>query len=487
MSMLPHILEFSIKELCEAGSVFEKVKVTKQVYGGSYQIKLNDTYVAFLHKSHLPGANVEAQEEQDPDSKKKPAKLIDELEVGQQIAKVRVKELNYFDGVAQVTMKSQIVNTVAMDYSSLEVGQFVNAQIDSVNEVRKIVNLSLNDFVKGQLRLEHMADFPIKTIPPKFTQTGKAIKVRVFQIDERAVTFTKKESLMKHDVPMYASQKAVKKGDKIIGVAVAQNEHGFIVKSFGEVKGMLNFTDVKEKKGDVKVGSSVKCYVLFNKKGSGLALTLDKKKARAEKVSEADSKTLADWLPTEEEFTQIKEAYSSLSKNNLECVGKTFTWKIVESKANYYVLRSVLDKKAKFAILPKPLASCFGLSLQLDQEDFTFEGFVYQELNKVPIVSFNPILGKLNELIPRQQSDLQAGKPHLGLVESISSTLGLTLQFPNFTSKIAIKDMQHTDNLSIHYEVGMPLIAAFNKTGRLSCKDVVLYNVMLSDQQQQHR
>lgn len=75
------------------------------MYGGSYQIKLSDTQVAFLHKSHLPGANVEVQEE-DPDQKKKPAKLVSELTVGQQVDKVRVKELNYFDGVALLSMKS---------------------------------------------------------------------------------------------------------------------------------------------------------------------------------------------------------------------------------------------------------------------------------------------------------------------------------------------------------------------------------------------
>jgi hypothetical protein len=36
----------------------------------------------------------------------------------------------------------------------------------------------------------------------------------------------------------------------------------------------------KTEKGEIKVGSFVKTYVLFNKKGSGLALTLDKKKAK---------------------------------------------------------------------------------------------------------------------------------------------------------------------------------------------------------------
>ena len=97
----------------------------------------------------------------------------------------------------------------------------MNAHIDSVNEAKKIINLSLSDFVKGQLPLEQMADFPVKTIPSKFTQTGKQIKVRIFAVDERVITFTKKDSLMKHDVPLYPTLKAVKKGDKIVGVAVA--------------------------------------------------------------------------------------------------------------------------------------------------------------------------------------------------------------------------------------------------------------------------
>lgn len=54
------------------------------------------------------------------------------------------------------------------------------------------------------------------------------------------------------------------------------------------MKGLLTFADLKEnqskkEKNDLKTGSIVKAYVLFNKKGSGLALTLDKKKARKQK------------------------------------------------------------------------------------------------------------------------------------------------------------------------------------------------------------
>ena len=79
----------------------------------------------------------------------------------------------------------------------------------------------LNDFLKGTLRIEHIADYPVKVLPPKLIQTGKQIKVRVFSIEERTLLFTKKDSLMKHDVPIFKSLKEVKSGEEIIGVVVA--------------------------------------------------------------------------------------------------------------------------------------------------------------------------------------------------------------------------------------------------------------------------
>jgi predicted RNA-binding protein with RPS1 domain len=66
-------------------------------------------------------------------------------------------------------------------------------------------------------------------------------------------------------------------------VVVDENEHGFIVKSFGGIKGLLTFADIKENGGnqkDLKVGSIVKAYILFRKKDKGMALTLDKTKAK---------------------------------------------------------------------------------------------------------------------------------------------------------------------------------------------------------------
>jgi hypothetical protein len=88
---------------------------------------------------------------------------------------------------------------------------------------------------------------------------------------------------MKHDVPLYPSLKAVKQGDRVVGVIVAQNDHGYIIRSFGELKGLLSFQETK----DLKIGGVVNSYVLFNKKGSGLALTL-KKESKSKQQNDVD-------------------------------------------------------------------------------------------------------------------------------------------------------------------------------------------------------
>lgn len=50
---------------------------------------------------------------------------------------------------------------------------------------------------------------------------------------------------------------------------------------------------------------------------------------------------------------------------------------MVENKRKYYVLKTILEKKEKIAILPKPLASSFGVTLPLEDADFSFKGFVF--------------------------------------------------------------------------------------------------------------
>ena len=205
---------------------------------------------------------------------------------------------------------------------------YLNATIDEVNIPDKYVVMKLNDFVKGRLYLEHMADLPLKTLPPKLTQVGKEIKVRIFYIDykTRYIDFTKKESLFRDKTPVYQSYREADKGAKIVGVVVDENEHGYVVRSFGGIKGLLTFADIKVNVSqikDLKVGSIVKAYVLFRKKDKGMALTLDKAKAKElrkevakakpqkngkDKDQEEEGKVLnkfEDYFPTTEEIAVI--------------------------------------------------------------------------------------------------------------------------------------------------------------------------------------
>ena len=92
-----------------------------------------------------------------------------ELEKGQKLEKVRVKEINYFDGCPILSMREDIVGTMALNYDQITCGMYINATIDEVNVKDHYVVLKVNDFVKGRLYIEHMADLPLKVLPPKLT------------------------------------------------------------------------------------------------------------------------------------------------------------------------------------------------------------------------------------------------------------------------------------------------------------------------------
>ncbi len=51
--------------------------------------------------------------------------------------KVRVKEINYFDGKPILSMREDVVNTSALNYKTLQVGMFVQGTIEEVKEQEK--------------------------------------------------------------------------------------------------------------------------------------------------------------------------------------------------------------------------------------------------------------------------------------------------------------------------------------------------------------
>lgn len=233
---------------------------------------------------------------------------------------MKIKEINYFDGVPVLSTRDSVLASASLNYSMIKAGEFFTAKIEKVNLAKQYISLSVNQFVKGNLNIEHMADNALKVMPPKFQEVGKEISVRVLNVDssKRSLEFTKKDSLMKSDAPVFQSYKEVKKGDKVLGVVVAECEHGYVVKSFGNLKGLLTYEDVKAKLTEAydasqfKAGSIVKAYVLFKKRDSGLALTLSKKKAKAAaegagaQETEGGAGTLeGKYLPTEDQVEAL--------------------------------------------------------------------------------------------------------------------------------------------------------------------------------------
>ena len=76
------------------------------------------------------------------------------------------------------------------------------------------------------------------------------IKVRVLNVDadKRLLELTKKDTFLKEDCPVYASHRDIKIGDELTSVVVAQNSFGYVVKSFGSLKGLLTFEDIRASK-----------------------------------------------------------------------------------------------------------------------------------------------------------------------------------------------------------------------------------------------
>ena len=53
---------------------------------------------------------------------------------------------------------------------------------------------------------------------------------------------------MKEECPVFKSYIDIKIGDEYIGVVVSSNQYGYITNSFGNLKGLLTFTDIEQKK-----------------------------------------------------------------------------------------------------------------------------------------------------------------------------------------------------------------------------------------------
>ena len=408
--------------------------------------------------------------------------------MGQTVPIVRVKEFNYFDKTPILSMLPSVVQSESLSYKTLTVGAFHTATIDSVKaddpSARRVI-LKIGDFVKGVLPLEHMADHPLKVIPPKFTQVGKQIKVRVFSVQGRHVEFTKKDSLMKESATIVTSLNDLSPGMAIYGVVVGQAEHGFVIKTFGGLKGLLKHDDVKQfgdkklKTADLKSGHAIKAYVQFVKRGSGIALTLSKKKARknveADAGDEAQDTFTSKHLPSTEELDSWKDSYGSLLRAKPTQALDVATYKVCESHSQYHIVKTLETKKPRIAILPKCLATSFGISRPFDQREYTFEavtvGHLSHEEKEIAIVCAKPDLISLKE----ELSFSDSGTSFVAIVESVSAKTGVTLRFSTgLTKVVALRDITNPSNVTETYSIGQVVRTAVKKNGKLSLKRSVI-------------
>ena len=113
-------------------------------------------------------ADPKEEEEDEDDTKKAKAISNTVFEVGHLFQSVKIKEINYFDGIPVLSTRDSVLGSSSLNYSMIKSGEFFNAKIEKVNLAKQYIRLSINQFVKGNLNLEHMADNALKVMPPKF-------------------------------------------------------------------------------------------------------------------------------------------------------------------------------------------------------------------------------------------------------------------------------------------------------------------------------
>ena len=128
---------------------YEGVTIVKNLYGGSYLVRLGETEAnGFLHKLHARAG--EEEEEKDKEEKHVGTRLE---------GTARIKEINWFDGMPIVSLKQHLGTSAALNYHEIKVGQtFEEAKISKVDAEGRFVELKLSEFVIGRLYLEHMAE-----------------------------------------------------------------------------------------------------------------------------------------------------------------------------------------------------------------------------------------------------------------------------------------------------------------------------------------
>jgi len=123
--MKEHILAFkALGELSKikVGASFEKAPVKKHVYGDSYVVTVGK-HDGFLHKIQMsdtpqPSKGAESEDEFGQPKKKEVVEKVVFPE-GHLFESVKIKEVNFFDGMPVLSLKPSVLKGDSLNYSML--------------------------------------------------------------------------------------------------------------------------------------------------------------------------------------------------------------------------------------------------------------------------------------------------------------------------------------------------------------------------------
>ena len=114
-------------------------------------------------------------------------------------------------------------------------------------------------------------------------------------------------------------------------------------------------------------------------------MTLSKKKANQNLANQPDNSAqeslTVKYLPSAEELDSCRETYGILLRSKPNPLLDVATYKVCESRSHYHILKTLDTKKPKVAILPKCLASSFGITRPFEQRDYIFEAVIIAHHN----------------------------------------------------------------------------------------------------------
>lgn len=129
-------------------------------------------------------------------------------------------------------------------------------------------------------------------------------------------------------------------------------------------------------------------------------------------------------------------------------------YKVCESRSTYHILKTLDAKKPKIAILPKCLATSFGIARPFDQKDHVFEALTIAHWSpkgsedegdgsvQIAVVCAKPELISLKEEFRYVGGEGSGRTSFVALVESVSAANGVTLRFSGgITKLIALRDV----------------------------------------------